>query len=277
MTRTVSSLMAEVPDLADHEVRRLIQLATGLGPSATLGDPWVPDELVVRFFGLVERRRRREPLQYIEGTIQFGPIQLRIDGRALIPRPETERLWEISSLLIEGVEVPYIVDLCTGSGNLALAHKHHRPNATVVGVDLSRDAIALAADNAAALGLEVTFARGDLFAALPEELSGKVDLLVSNPPYIATNEVAELPTEIRNYEPETALVAGPDGTEVLARIAADACAWLRPGGWMVCEIGETQGEACLRLFAALSPRIETDLTGRPRFVVGRAPQLHNVH
>jgi release factor glutamine methyltransferase len=277
MAHTVSSLLAEVPDLADHEVRRLIQLATGLDRRAALGDPQVPDELLVRFRDLVERRRSGEPLQYIEGTVQFGPIELKTDRRALIPRPETERLWEISSVLIDKVDAPLIVDLCTGSGNLALAHKHRRPNATVVGVDLSGDAIALANDNAASLGLEVTFARGDLFAALPDELSGKVDLLVSNPPYIASAEAAELPTEIRNYEPETALLAGPEGTEVLARIAADARVWLRPGGWMVCEIGETQGAECLRLFAGLSPRIENDFAGRPRFVVGRAPQLPNVH
>ena len=277
MASTVSSLLAEVPDLADHEARRLIQLATGLARSAMLGDPPVPEEAVVRFSELVSRRRRGEPLQYIEETVQFGPVELNIDRRALIPRPETERLWEISAALIDGLDAPSVVDLCTGSGNLALALKHRQPAAFVVGVDLSPHAIALAKENASALGLDVLFVHGDLFEALPADLCRKVDLIVSNPPYIASAEIADLPAEVRDYEPESALLAGPIGIEILARIAGGARAWLRPGGWVICEIGETQGEACLHLFRDFDPRIEKDLAGKPRFVIGRAPQLPNVH
>lgn len=275
MRNTISSLLAEVPDLAAHEVMRLVQAATRLNVAGLLGDPGVSAEATDRFRAYVKRRRDGEPLQYIEGTLQFGPIELITDRRALIPRPETERLWELSGSLIANVESPVIVDLCTGSGNLALAHKAGRPDATVIGVDLSQDAIDLAEENASLLRLDVRFIQGDLFAAVPHELRGRVDLLVSNPPYIAANEV--LPAEVSEHEPGLALVAGEAGTEILARIGRSAAEWLRPGGHIVCEIGETQGDACLALFADLDPRIEADLAGRPRFVVGSAPQLPNVH
>ena len=275
MGRTVSSLLSEVPDLADHEARRLINAATGLRAAGLLGDPVVSSEAAARFRGFVERRRRGEPLQYIEGSVQFGPIELLADRRALIPRPETERLWEIASSLIADVADPVIVDLCTGSGNLALAHKHDRPEAGVIGVDASPLAIDLAQENADRLGLEVQFFVGDLFAPLPPGVRGTVDLLVSNPPYVAAGET--LPAEVVDHEPPLALVSGPSGTEVLARIAAGLRTWLRPGGCVVCEIGETQGAECLRLFAEFDPRIEPDLAGRPRFVIGRAPLVPIVH
>ena len=216
-------------------------------------------------------RRRGEPLQYIEGTVQFGPIEILVDSRALIPRPETERLWEIAVDLIKDRERPIVVDLCTGSGNLALAMKYARADASVLACDMSAEAISLASENAARLGLEVLLSRGDLFSAIPSELRGRVDLIVSNPPYVARSEFEELPEEVKVYEPTTALVAAQDGLAVLSRIAEEATSWLRPGGAVACEIGETQGDECLRLFADLQPTIELDLAGRQRFVVGRSP------
>jgi release factor glutamine methyltransferase len=275
MGAKVTSLLAEVTDLATHEGIRLVCAATGLRPAGLLGDPFLSSDAVARFRDLVERRRSGEPLQYIEGTVQFGPIELVADPRALIPRPETERLWEIAASLVGDAVAPVVVDLCTGSGNLALAHKYALPEAVVFGVDVSPTAIDLAQENAARLGLRVQFLIGDLFAPLPHHLQGAVDLLVSNPPYVAAGE--PLPAEVADHEPSLALISGPTGTEVLARIAAGAPDWLRPGGYIVCEIGETQGGECLRLFAGFDPRIEPDFAGRPRFVIGRAPQLSIVH
>ena len=275
MSTRASSLLAEVPDLAGHEARRLLLLAADAGLTWLLGDPMVTRQTSDRFRALAERRRQGEPLQYIEGTVQFGPIELLSDPRALIPRPETERLWEIAVDLVAGHERPRIVDLCTGSGNLALAMKHIRPDAIVVGCDISADALELANANAHRLGLDVSFCEGDLFAPLPMDFVGAVDLIVSNPPYVATAD--PLPAEVRDYEPLGALLAADNGTAILRRIATEAIEWLRPGGVIVCEIGESQGEECQSLFATYSPEIELDLAGRDRFIVGRCPMDRDVH
>ncbi|MDJ0925544.1 MAG: peptide chain release factor N(5)-glutamine methyltransferase [Acidimicrobiia bacterium] len=276
MALSVSQLLAEVPDLADHEARRLLQLAAAKGVQFMIGDPTVDAASAARFRQFVIRRRAGEPLQYIEGSVQFGPLQLNIDQRALIPRPETERLWEIA---VAAPEQPptTIVDLCTGSGNLALACKHVFRDAMVVGVDVSSAAVELAKGNATKLGLAVEFYEGDLFDPLPSAIRGRVDLLVANPPYVSGDEAAMLPLEVIGFEPFEALVAGPIGTEILGRIAREAEEWLAPGGVVVCEIGETQGDECRRLFAPFAPRIECDLAGRPRYVLGRAPQRADVH
>lgn len=229
------------------------------------------------FRKMVARRERGEPLQYIEGTVQFGPLVLRSDSRALIPRPETERLWELSVELIRGSTSPVIIDVCTGSGNLALALKHTFPTARVIGVDLSPRALLLARENAIITGLDVEFSAGDLFAALPPELHRNAALVISNPPYVAAAELEDLPADVRDHEPTDALVSGPAGTEILARIATEAIDWLRPGGVVACEIGETQADQCLDLFAQYAPQVKKDLAGRPRYILGRAPQRRNVH
>lgn len=276
MAPTLSHLLAQVPDLADHEARRLLLLAAGADPVWMIGDPDVSPSVAEQFRRHVARRRSGEPLQYIEGTVQFGPLELLIDERALIPRPETERLWELLAGISE-LGSAVIVDLCTGSGNLALALSHSFPGANVFGVDSSTAAVALAQENASKTMLNVRFLEGDLFEPLPESLLGNVDLVVSNPPYIAEAEVVDLPGEIRDHEPIAALEAGPTGLEILNRIAGEAVDWLRPGAIIACEIGETQGEDCLRIFSDFDPRIERDLAGRPRYILGRAPHRRDVH
>jgi release factor glutamine methyltransferase len=242
-----------------------------------LADSEVDAAAAEYFRSCVARRRRGEPLQYIEGEVQFGPLDLLADRRALIPRPETEGLWEIAVAELTDVSNPVVLDLCTGSGNLALALKRAFPTATIFASDVSSDALALALENSQRLDLAVEFVRGDLFGAVPVQLRGGFDLVVSNPPYIGEGEFESLPDEVRGYEPVAALVAGPAGTEVLARIAAEVEEWLRPRGIVACEIGESQGEDCLNLFAHLDPRIEHDLTGRPRYILGRAPERSIVH
>lgn len=276
MSVSIAALLAEVPDLAGHEARRLLLVAAKEQATWLIGEAQVDSATVERFRRLVGRRRSGEPLQYIEGSVAFGPLEIRADQRALIPRPETEGLWELA--VSEMTNDPaVVVDLCTGSGNLALACKHSFPGAEVFAVDISPAAIELAQDNRDQLQLDVDFRIGDLFDALPQRLQGAVDLLVSNPPYVREGEIAVLPREIREYEPMQALVAGPRGTEVLTRIAAEGAKWLAPQGVIACEIGETQGGDCLGLFAAYDPRIERDLAGRARYVLGRAPQRRQVH
>ena len=265
-----TDLLRSVPDFPQHEVRRLLGAVTGRSwTDLLLGFDLTTTE-VEAFHGVVERRRSGEPLQYIEGTVPFGPIEVAVDPRVLVPRPETEQLYEIACNAVEDPLV--IVDLCTGSGNLALALKHTFPAATVYAVDIAPDAVDLARENARQAGIDVTILVGDLFVPLPCHLKGRVDLIVSNPPYLAQAELAGLPVDVRDHEPTMALVAGPVGDEVLSRIAEAATDWLRPGGLVICEISEFHGPAVANHFASLGGDIRRDLSGKERFVIGVAPQ-----
>lgn len=253
-----------------HEAERLLMTVTG-GTRADIYQQNPTEVDASRFRILAAQRRRGVPLQHLEEVIPFGPVQLRVDRRALIPRPETEYLWEQAVQAI-GATGPgtRIVDLCTGSGALALALKKTFPEARVMGTDLSEEALALAAENATMNGLLLDLRFGDLFEALPVEMKGRIDLLVTNPPYVAEADFEILPAEIRDHEPRSALVAGPVGDEILERVADDVYWWLAEGGWFFCEIGETQAERALELFGAwLFCEVRNDLTGRPRILVGR--------
>jgi release factor glutamine methyltransferase len=217
---------------------------------------------------LIARRLDGEPLQYIEGTAPFGPLDLLVDERVLVPRPETETLFEIATRMVRNPEV--IVDLCTGSGALALALKRVFPSAAVFATDISDEAIEVATENRHRNRLDVYLATGDLFDPLPASLLGEVDLLVANPPYVSEAEFEMLPDDVKR-EPRIALVAGKTGLEVIRKIAASASRWLRPGGVVVCEIGETQGPSAAGSFLDLPTVIRQDLTGRDRFVVAVKP------
>ncbi len=235
-----------------HELSRLEAIA---GPSRPL------EELVARRIG-------GEPLQYIEGSAPFGPLDLVVDDRVLVPRPETEGLFEIATKMVRNPEV--IVDLCTGSGALALALKQAFPSAAVFATDVSRDAIEVATENKHRNRLDIYLAVGDLFDPLPVSILGEVDLLVANPPYVTEAEFAELPEDVKR-EPKLALVAGPTGLEVIRDIGASASRWLRPGGVLVCEIGETQGVPAASSFFGLPTVIRQDLSGRDRYLVAVKP------
>lgn len=255
--------------IPEHERWRLMMAVTGRDrASLALLAPSLGEAEQIE--GLVERRIAGEPLQYLEGSVQFGPLDLLVDGRALIPRPETERLWEeaVASLREAGPGT-VIVDLGTGSGALALALKHSFPEAQVYGTDVSEAALTLAKQNATRTGLEVNFLHGDLFEPLPKRLMGRVDLIVSNPPYVAEEEFAGLPGDIRDHEPRVALVSGQSGTEIIDRIADEGFWWVGIGGWLICEIGETQGEAVMDAFVAFDREVRPDLTGRDRILVAR--------
>jgi len=265
-----TDLLRSIPDLPDHEVRRLLVAATGRHWTDLILGIELDAAQVDRFNGFVGRRRSDEPLQYIEGTAAFGPIEVSVDPRVLIPRPETEQLFEIAC---EAVDTPsVIVDLCTGSGNLAIALKAAFSSATVYAVDLSEDAVDVARANARTAGLDVTVFHGDLFEPLPTNLVGRVDLVVSNPPYVAEHELNDLPPDVRDHEPVSALVAGPVGDEVLARIASAASEWLAPGGIIACEMSEFHGHVVAGHFSALGGEIRIDLSGKERFVIGAAPR-----
>jgi release factor glutamine methyltransferase len=163
-----------------------------------------------------------------------------------------------------------IVDLCTGSGALALALKRHFPTASVFATDISPDALDVAAENVARTGSQIYLGSGDLFDPLPTTLAGQVNLLVANPPYVSEADFADLPDDVKR-EPRVALVSGRSGLEVIERIGASASRWLRPGGVVVCEIGEKQGVAAASSFPGIPVVVRQDLAGRDRFVIGVKP------
>lgn len=239
-------------EIPEHELNRLEAIA---GPSQPLAD-------------LVARRIDGEPLQYIEGTAAFGPLDLVVDERVLVPRPETEGLFEIAARMVRNPEI--IVDLCTGSGALALALKKHFPSAAVFATDVSEDAIEVAMLNRHRNQLDVYLAAGDLFDPLPASLLEEVDLLVANPPYVSEIEFESLPEDVKR-EPKVALVSGPTGLETIQAIGASASRWMRPGGVVVCEIGERQGVSAASSFVDLPSVVRKDLTGKDRYIVAVKP------
>ena len=253
-----------------HERERLLSAVAGEGRAWGAGGPVLDDGQRARLGELLARRRAGEPLQYLEGTAAFGPIEVMVDGRALIPRPETEQLWErVMARLPAGAGT--VADMGTGCGCLALAVKHRRPDMRVVAVDIQPEALDLARHNADRLGLEIEFFLGDLLSPLDVRLRGAVDVIVSNPPYVAESEWEGLPAEVRDFEPKVALAGGEDGLLFYRRLAAEAGPWLAPDGMLMAEIGETQGAEIISIFEATGweADISQDLTDRDRFLTAR--------
>lgn len=224
---------------------------------------------------LVRRRAKREPLQHIVGEVDFGGLRLKSDRRALIPRPETERLVEILIERQGGAPPARVLDLGTGGGAIALALARAWPAAEVVAIDRSEEALALACENAALAGLEgrVRFVRSDWFSALP---AGELfEVIAANPPYLSAAETAAAETEVRDYEPASALVAADGGLADLRTILAAAPAFLAPGGLLALETGPEQHGSLLPLAAAAGlERAESlrDLAGRDRFILAYRPR-----
>lgn len=212
------------------------------------------------------RRGNREPLQHITGKVEFRDLVLKSDKRALIPRPETEELIDHALELFPEEQAVRVLDLGTGSGAIALALAAERPAWKVEAVDRSSEALALARENAVQCGLadRVVFAESDWFAAVTDAY----DLIVSNPPYLTDAEVAEADSEVRDFDPKSALIAAEEGLADLRRILEGAQQHLRPGGWLICETGIEQHAALATLSTQLGyteAKGLEDMSGRPRF------------
>lgn len=224
-----------------------------------------------KFRGLVRRRLAREPVAYIIGKREFWSITLEVNREVLIPRPETELLVELAlELLPDQGAGTAVVDVGTGSGAVALALKKERPGAAVTAIDLSQGALDTARRNAESLGLAIQLLQGDLLGGLPRELCPH--LILSNPPYVADGELAALAPEIRKWEPHGALIAGPDGLDIIKRLASQAAARLCPGGWLLTEIGMGQGTAVSAIFKDAGFKeiqVKKDLGNLDRVVLGR--------
>lgn len=263
-TRHLEAKGSETPRL---DAERLLAHALGISRIelyTQLDRPLTPAELDAAR-ALVARRARREPLQYVLGEWGFRRLTLSVDPRALIPRPETEILVERALALIAPVASPRVLDVGTGSGAVALAIADEHAGARVTSVDVSRDALALAAENADRTGLHVELRRHDLFDGLPP---GPWDLVVSNPPYVEGDDLPSLQPEVRDWEPHVALVA--DGAiDAIVRAAPSV---LAGGGWLALEVGDGQADevaASLTSRGYAQVKITEDLAGRPRVVEGR--------
>lgn len=239
-----------------------------LDPARRLSTP-----TATRYRDLIERRAGREPLQYLLGWEDFHGLRLAVTPDVLVPRPETEGLVEWALEVLGGRPDPVVVDLGTGSGAIACAIATALPAAEVLAVEIAAGALAVASRNVRTLSLSarVRLLAGDLFAPLGS-LSASLDLVVANPPYLPSAVIPSLPPEVSRHEPRAALDGGPDGMAVIRRIVAGAPPVLKPGGWLLMEIGEEQAGPLASLMAAegfSGIRARRDLNGIERYIGGR--------
>lgn len=251
---------AGVPS-AEHDARALAAYAESSG---------------VDFATLVRRRAARVPLQHLTGSVGFRYIDLYVGPGVFVPRPESEVVAGIAIDLARaaGAE-PVVVDLCSGSGAIALSVANELPQAVVHAVELEPAALEWLVRNAtarrAAGDTGIGVHQDDAAQALPD-LDGRVDVVVSNPPYVAEHELVQVDPEVRDHDPQPALVAGDDGLAVIRTVAGTAMRLLRPGGWVVVEHSDRQGETApdvLRAAGFVDVTDSPDLTGRPRVAMGR--------
>lgn len=222
------------------------------------------------FLALARRRAGGEPLAYLVGEKEFFGLPLKVDARVLVPRPETETLVEWALEVLEGIAAPHVIDLGTGSGAIALAIKHRRPDAMVEAVDQSDGALAVAAANAKALSLDVTFRQSSWLAGTTGR---QFHLIVSNPPYVQDHDPH---LQALTHEPLSALAAGEDGLADLRTIVAQAPHHLRAGGWLLLEHGWDQAQAVRGLLAAAGladAQSRNDLAGIARCSGAKKPAL----
>jgi release factor glutamine methyltransferase len=263
--------------LSDRQAAQwFVEEASGGAWPAVLDEPALARAEGV-FRKMLDRRQEGEPVQYVLGHWAFRHLDLMVDRRVLIPRPETEVVVEVALReLARLAGPPLVVDLGTGSGAIALSIATECAGAEVWATDLSEDALAVASANLAGLGTKAAgrarLVHGSWWHALPAGLKGTLDLAVTNPPYVAENELASLPGEVSGWEPLQALIAGPSGLEALKAITAEAPAWLGARSAFVAEIAPHQDRAAVHLAYSAGFEeafVKPDLTGRPRVLVAR--------
>jgi release factor glutamine methyltransferase len=255
----------------------LLAFAAGITRERLLAESIVIDDaLRERYAALVDSRAARMPLAYIVGRREFYSLDLEVSPEVLIPRPETETVVTAALSFIAGRPAARVLDLCTGSSAIALAIAVNAQHTQIVGTDISDDALAIAARNAARLDLatRVKFRRADCWTVMDGgDPLGRFDLIVANPPYIRDDEMAALAPEIRNYEPHVALAGGFDGLAFYRRIAADARNHLTQDGTLMVEVGQGQAAEVGAIFRACGCgeiALFNDLAGISRVIVARS-------
>lgn len=267
----VAERLAGVSETPDFEAELLLLHTTGWSRAQLLGrmDAEVDGE---RLEPLIARRLAHEPIAYILGAWEFYSLEVAVEAPLLVPRPETEHLVEIA-LSHMGSAPCRVLDVCTGTGCVALAIVHQAPTATVLATDIHPVAVRVAAANARRHERELPVFQGDLFAALPAD-TPSFHVIVSNPPYVETTTWDDLAPDIRNYEDPGALLSGTDGLDCIRRIITEAPDWLLPGGLLALEMGESQGAAVLALLEArgfVDCAMVKDLAGHDRIAHGIFP------
>jgi release factor glutamine methyltransferase len=271
-------LAAAGVDSPEHDAKALALHVLGLEkPSDLLLADGFDEGQAVAYVELVARRAKRVPLQHLTGSVGFRYISLEVGPGVFVPRPETESVvqWAVDAIAREGWTNPLLADLCTGSGTIAFAFANEVPGATVHAVERDPDALAWtrrnAANRVAAGDPEVQLHLGSVEDSLLD-LDAQFDLIASNPPYVATHE-AHLPDpEVVDHDPEIALFAGEDGLDVIRLVEQAARRLLKPGGLVVVEHSDRQGQSAPKVFEGwLEVEDHKDLTGRDRYVTARKP------
>jgi release factor glutamine methyltransferase len=266
----VAGVLAEGEvESAEAEAYELVRAVLGIR-RADVRSVDVEEARATRVLALAGRRAEGVPLQYLTGIAPFRHLELKVGPGVLVPRPETEIVTEhaLARLPTGGLAV----DVGTGSGAIALSIAYERPDATVVATDAAPDALRWARLNRDELGLRVEIVECDLLGGLSHELAGKIDVIVSNPPYVGMEDLELLPRDVRDHEPPEALFAGERGLAVIERLAAAARGWLVPRGWLVLEVAPHQSDEVRKLLERLdygSVSIGRDLAGRDRVAEGQ--------
>ena len=244
-----------------------------------LGEDPDPDDEISpkarrRYEAMIDRRAAGEPTPLIKGYSEFRGLELLTAPGVFVPRDSSEFLAEQAVRRLRRRKAPVAVDLATGGGTIALAVAHEVPRATVFGTDVAEDAVRLARKNAKRLGLQARFRQGDLFGALPRKLRGKVDVVTLHPPYVARDEIEELPDEIREWEPVHTLTdRSDDGLGLIRRSVKESPDWLRRGGWLLMEVDPDRAKDVMPVYRRGGFRDVASTKGGPlrvtRVIVGR--------
>ncbi|MCL1815771.1 MAG: peptide chain release factor N(5)-glutamine methyltransferase [Treponema sp.] len=281
LSRGKSLLASENISSPDLDTSLLLAEASGLSREQiyTHDDLELSEAQGRRFFEMLERRCRGECTAYILGRREFWGLKFSVTSAVLVPRPDTEILVEAALGILRSMALPRsILDLCTGSGAIAVALKHERPDLEVLASDCSRAALVIARKNAEQMACEITFFQGDLFDALADNSSGAAgrhfSLITANAPYVPSSSIAALTAEVRN-EPRIALDGGADGLNIIRRIIAEAPAYLEEGGSLVLEGDPSQMTAMAALMNGrgfAEPKLYRDLAGRNRVMAAVLPR-----
>jgi release factor glutamine methyltransferase len=267
---TATTMLTRSSASARLDAELLLEYVTGLSRTnfRAMPERELPTHAGWSFQQLVKRRLQGEPVAYIRAQQEFWSLMLEVGPAVLIPRPETELVVERALTHLPSDADAHVADLGTGSGAIAVAIASERPQAQVVGVDVSRDALQIAARNAGRLQLtNVTFRQGSWYAPLDDE---RFDVIASNPPYVAQDD-ADLADDVRRFEPQVALISGPSGLEAIDLLVREAPAYLRDGGWFILEHGWKQADAVRKRLVRAGfthVRSHADLAGHERVTEG---------
>lgn len=266
------------PVFSDREIRMMFQLCVEKRLNVSPAEILLSDGIrmsesdLLYFRSVVKRLLNHEPFQYILGETEFYGLLLKTDARALIPRPETEELvdWIVKSHYRDSAKM---IDVCSGSGCIALALKKQFPHAVVTGIDVSQDALSLSVENAQFNQLDVQFERQDVLSDQLTTVDASIDVIVSNPPYVKENEKIGMQEHVLVHEPHLALFVTDDSPLVFYdKITSFASRVLKPGGWLYFEINEQYGKEMIQLlqtYAFDQVELQQDLQGKDRMIRGR--------